>query len=460
MNDTANKDGANIVRQFTVGTDDDGIRLDRWFKRHLPQVGFATISRWARTGQIRLDGKRAAPEDRVVRGQVVRVPPGDSHVRGLAAGAARERKPLTEAQLELADSMVLHRDRAAIVLNKPPGLATQGGTGTFEHVDGLLDAYMRGGARPRLVHRLDKDTSGVLLIAATPGSAAFFAKRFATRETRKIYWALVVGVPSIDEGLIDLPLAKQPGSGGEKMMVDKSEQGQSARSRYRVIDRAGNSCCWVELQPLTGRTHQLRVHMAAIGHPIVGDGKYGGPEAFLSGSISRKMHLHARRLILPHPDGTPLDVEAPLPAHFAASLDQLGFNEADGEYIPDPSGDLNREDKKSIAKQHAKLYRKERRGERKGRAETGRARTDSQKGPSKGGKPAGKVGGVKKGLGSAPPKAAAAKPTGKPFAKPGAKPFGKPFGAKPAGKPVGKPAARTGAARPSAPRSTGPRKPR
>jgi 23S rRNA pseudouridine955/2504/2580 synthase len=154
-----------------------------------------------------------------------------------------------------------------------------------------------------------------------------------------------VGVPSIDEGLIDLPLAKQPGSGGEKMMVDKSEQGQPARSRYRVIERAGNTACWMELQPFTGRTHQLRVHLAAIGHPIVGDGKYGGPDAFLSGSISRKMHLHARRIIIPHPDGTPLDVEAELPEHFAASLAQLGFNEADGEYIPDTSGDLTREDR-------------------------------------------------------------------------------------------------------------------
>jgi 23S rRNA pseudouridine955/2504/2580 synthase len=440
MNDPQNNSRtfkpADNVRQFTVGPDDDDIRLDRWFKRHLPQVGFATISRWARTGQIRVDGKRAAPEDRLVKGQVLRVPPGDSHVKGgLASKTGPVRKPLTEAQLELADRIVLHRDPAAIVINKPPGLATQGGSGTFEHVDGLLDAYVTNGPRPRLVHRLDKDTSGVLLVAATPGSAAFFSKRFATRDTRKIYWALVVGVPSIDEGLIDLPLAKQPGSGGEKMMVDKTEQGQPSRSRYRVIDRAGNRCCWVELQPLTGRTHQLRVHMAAIGHPIVGDGKYGGPEAFLSGSISRKMHLHARRLILPHPDGTPLDVEAPLPDHFAASLAQLGFDEDDGVYIPDPSGELSREEKKSAAKAHAKDYRKERKGERRGRAETGRARTDSQKGPVKGGKPVGKSSGVKKGLGS-PVKA---KPAGRPAAKP-------------TGKPAPKPAARRAPARPAAPR--------
>jgi 23S rRNA pseudouridine955/2504/2580 synthase len=337
---------SNQVRQFVVGRDDDGIRLDRWFKRHLPQIGFATISRWARTGQIRVDGKRAAPEDRVAKGQTLRVPPGDSIV-GIGGGkGVRARKPLTEAQLELADSIVLHRDPSAIVINKPPGLATQGGSGTFEHVDGLLDAYAPNGPRPRLVHRLDKDTSGVLLVAATPGSAAFFSKRFSGRTAKKVYWALVVGVPSIDEGLIDLPLAKQPGSGGEKMMVDQSEHGQPSRSRYRVIDRAGNRCCWVELQPLTGRTHQLRVHMAAIGHPIVGDGKYGGPDAFLSGSISRKLHLHARRLIIDHPDGTPLDVEAPLPDHMAASLVQLGFEESEGEYIPDPTGEWSREERR------------------------------------------------------------------------------------------------------------------
>ena len=408
------KSASNVVRQFTVGSDDEGIRLDRWFKRHLPQVGFATISRWARTGQIRVDGKRAAPEDRLSKGMVLRVPPGDSHITGSGGKPAHQRKPLTEAQMELADRIVLHRDPAAIVINKPPGLATQGGSGTFEHVDGLLDAYTTSGPRPRLVHRLDKDTSGVLLVAATPGSAAFFSKRFSGRTAKKVYWALVAGVPSIDQGLIDLPLAKQPGTGGEKMMVDKSEQGQPARSRYRVIDRAGNSACWVELQPLTGRTHQLRVHMAAIGHPIIGDGKYGGQDAFLTGSISRKMHLHARRLIIEHPDGTPLDVEAPLPDHFAASLAQLGFNEADGEYIPDPEGEPPREVKKSIAKQHAKQYRKERRGERKGRAETGRARTDSRKGPIKAG--AAKSGPVKTGPAKpgakGPFKSAASRPAG------------------------------------------------
>ncbi|WP_374530844.1 RluA family pseudouridine synthase [Novosphingobium sp.] len=395
------------VRQFTVGADDDGVRLDRWFKRHLPQVGFATVSRWARTGQIRVDGKRADVADRLAAGQVLRVPPGGE--QDPATRKPRERKPLTEAQIELADSMVITQDRAAIVLNKPPGLATQGGSGTYEHVDGLLDAYAPDGPRPRLVHRLDKDTSGVLLIARTPGSAAFFSKRFSGRSARKIYWALVVGVPDIEDGLIDLPLAKQPGTGGEKMMVDKSEHGQPSKSRYRVLDRAGNRAAWVELQPLTGRTHQLRVHMAAIGHPIVGDGKYGGPDAFLSGTISRKMHLHARRLIIDHPDGTPLDVIAELPEHFAASMASLGFDQADGAALPDPPRVETREAKKAAAKAHAKQYRKERKGERRSRGEASDGPPRKSRGPTKG--------------------------------KGSPKPTGKPAPRKPAGKPAGKPAA-------------------
>ncbi|MDT0574645.1 RluA family pseudouridine synthase [Croceicoccus sp. F390] len=350
------------VRKFTVGSDDAGVRLDRWFKRHMPQVGFATVSRWVRTGQVRVDGARAKLDDRVNAGQQIRVPPvGD------APAGARERRQLSPAELEQADAMLLHRDRAAIVLNKPPGLATQGGTGTHSHVDGMLDAYVGSGdkaPRPRLVHRLDKDTSGVLLIAATPGSAAFFSRSFAGRSARKIYWALVVGVPKVPAGLIDLAIGKQPGTGGEKMMPD--EKGQAARTRYRVIERAGNRAAWVELEPLTGRTHQLRVHLAAIGHPIVGDGKYGGPDGFLTGSISRKMHLHARRLVIEHPDGTPLDIVAPLPEHFSASMEQLGFDPGLSDATPHDIPEPTREDRKQFARRHAKQVRKERRGERRG----------------------------------------------------------------------------------------------
>ena len=370
------------VRQFTVQHDDHGVRLDRWFKRHLPQIGFAMISRWARTGQIRVDGKRADPADRLSAGQVVRVPPGGD---APAKGSAKPRRELSEEEIARAEAMVITQDRAAIVLNKPPGLATQGGSGMKEHVDGLLDAFAHDGPRPRLVHRLDKDTSGVLLIARTPGSAAFFSKRFSGRTARKIYWAIITGVPDVADGLIDLPLAKQPGTGGEKMMVDKSGEGQPARTRYRVLDRAGNRACWVELQPLTGRTHQLRVHMAAIGHPIVGDGKYGGPDAFLSGTISRKMHLHARRLIIDHPDGDVIDVRAELPEHFANTMANLGFEEDDGDALPQPYKP-GKADEKAAAKAHAKQIRKERRGERRGRAE-GRVATrkpPTKRGPTKG----------------------------------------------------------------------------
>ncbi|TCU61857.1 23S rRNA pseudouridine955/2504/2580 synthase [Novosphingobium sp. PhB57] len=436
------RDNSDTVRQFTVGRDDEGVRLDRWFKRHLPEVGFAMVSRWARTGQIRVDGKRADVDTRLTPGQVLRVPPGGEAKPGL--GGSRPRRELTEEEIERADAMVLTQDRAAIVLNKPPGLATQGGSGMKEHVDGLLDAYAGKGPRPRLVHRLDKDTSGVLLVARTPGSAAFFSKRFSGRTARKIYWALVVGVPSINDGMIELPLAKQPGTGGEKMHVDE-EGGQSARTRYRVLDRAGNRAAWVELHPLTGRTHQLRVHMAAIGHPIVGDGKYGGQEAFLSGTISRKMHLHARRLIIDHPDGVPLDVTAPLPEHFANSLASLGFDENDGAELPEAPPAPGKDDEKRMAKAHAKQYRKERRGERRSR------RDGSSERPGSRGKPSGKPGSK---LGVKP----AGKPAGRPAAKagPGAKPASRPA-SKPSGKPSGKPAARPGGARPSAGGPSSPR---
>lgn len=361
------------VRQFTVGEDDEGIRLDRWFKRNLPQVGFATVSRWARTGQIRVDGKRAKPEDRLAAGQVLRVPPGGEEMPRKAA--TPRVRPLTPEQIAEARDMVIRETPTAIVLNKPPGLATQGGSKTTKHVDGLLDAFVEDerAPRPRLVHRLDKDTSGVLLIARTPGSAASFSKRFASRSARKVYWALVVGVPSLAEGVIDAPLAKQPGTGGEKMHIDE-ENGAAAKTRYRVVERAGQRAAWVELEPLTGRTHQLRVHMAAIGHPIVGDGKYGGPDAFLTGAVSRKMHLHARRLIISEPkagegSGGKLDVTAELPPHFAASMEVLGFDPAlsDASPLREDVPEKTAEEKKQAARRHFKQARKETRAPRRAR---------------------------------------------------------------------------------------------
>jgi 23S rRNA pseudouridine955/2504/2580 synthase len=355
------------VRTFTVGPDDDDIRLDRWFKRHLPDISFAQVSRWARTGQLRVDGKRATPGDRIAAGQAIRVPPAEPPAPA-AAKPKRERPPLSDDQIAFAQELLIHRDPQALVINKPPGLATQGGTKTHEHVDGLLDALQfEGDSRPKLVHRLDKDTSGALLLARTSRAAAFFGKSFSSRTARKVYWALIVGVPSIEDGFVDLPLAKQPGTGGEKMHVDEKE-GSPARTRYRVIERAGNRAAWVELQPFTGRTHQLRVHMAAIGHPIVGDGKYGGQDAFLTGGISRKMHLHARRIRIDHPDGGQIDVTAELPAHFAESLDTLGFDRTAGDLpIDDVKFSETPEGKRRATSAAAKARRKERKGERRGR---------------------------------------------------------------------------------------------
>jgi len=354
------------VRQFTVAPDDDGIRLDRWFKRHLPDTSFTTVAKWARTGQLRVNGARATPGDRIAAGQQIRVPPAEP-VR-TDAPKKRERPPLSPEQTDFIRDLVIHRDAQAIVINKPPGLATQGGTKTHEHVDGLLDGLQFDGeSRPKLVHRLDKDTSGALLIARTTRAAAFFAKAFSSRSAKKVYWALVVDVPSIDDGMIELPVAKQPGTGGEKMHVDEAE-GSPSRTRYRVIERAGNRTAWVELQPFTGRTHQLRVHMAAIGHPIVGDGKYGGPAAFLTGGISRKMHLHARRIAVDHPDGGKIEVQADLPTHFAESLASLGFDPMAGDMMPlDAPPPPTKATQKAKAKAHAKSVRKERKGERRNR---------------------------------------------------------------------------------------------
>ncbi|MDB5671826.1 MAG: RluA family pseudouridine synthase, partial [Alphaproteobacteria bacterium] len=236
------------------------------------------------------------------------------------------------------------------------------------HLDGLLDGLAdEAGNRPKLVHRLDKDTSGVLLLARTARSAAFFSKVFSSRSALKVYWALVVGVPEVRDGYIDLPLAKQPGTGGEKMHVDE-EEGLESRTRYRVIDRAGDRTAWVELQPMTGRTHQLRVHMAAIGHPILGDGKYGGPDAFLTGAISRKLHLHARRLRVGHPDGERIDVTAELPTHFAESLANLGFDLESGDLpLDEVKYSETVEGKRKAASAAAKERRQSRKGERRGR---------------------------------------------------------------------------------------------
>ena len=377
---------ASDTRSFTVGEDDDGIRLDRWFKRHLPDISFNLVSRWARTGQLRVDDKRAAPGDRLATGQVLRVPPSEpTPAEGPGARPKRIVEPLSDDEAAFVRDMVIGKGRDFYVLNKPPGLATQGGTKTVQHLDRLLDGLADDeGQRPKLVHRLDKDTSGVLLVARSARAAGHFAKTFASRTARKVYWALVVDVPSLEEGQIDAPLAKQPGSGGEKMHVDE-ENGLPARTRYRLIDRAGNRAAWVELQPLTGRTHQLRAHMAAIGHPIVGDAKYGGAAAFLTGGISRKMHLHARRLKVDGLDGKPIDYTAELPAHFAETLATLGFEPMAGEMMPLDTPDPAKTPavKARRASAAAKTARKARKGERRSRGNQPPAKRPTKKPPPK-----------------------------------------------------------------------------
>ena len=370
MSDKAMSDAQ--ARTFTVVEDDDGIRLDRWFKRNMPEVSFNLVSRWARTGQLRVAGKRAVPGDRIEAGQEIRIPPLEVQ----PARTARPQRPksdLTEDEQQFVRDMVIYEDPNAFVLNKPPGLATQGGTKTTQHLDRLLDG-LASEVRPKLVHRLDKDTSGALLVAKTARAAGHFAKAFSGRTARKVYWALVIGDLAGDQGMIDAPLAKQPGTGGEKMHISE-EHGLPAKTRWRLVDRAGNRAAWVELQPLTGRTHQLRAHMAAIGHPIVGDAKYGGAEAFLTGGISRKLHLHARRIRIDAPEGGVIDVTAELPAHFAESLATLGFSPMAGDSLPlehKPPPTAEAKQRKIAAA--AKTRRRERRGERRARGAAPKAK--------------------------------------------------------------------------------------
>ncbi len=302
----------SVVETITVRPEDGAGRLDRWFRRHYPALGHGRLEKLLRTGQVRVDGKRARAGDPVAPGQAIRVPPLARRVRPQDEGVLRE--------------LVLYRDASAIVLNKPAGLAVQGGTKTGRHVDGLLDTLrFDSDERPRLVHRLDKDTSGVLLIARNAAAAGFFTRAFREKTTRKTYWAAVIGLPKLPQGRIDLALAKRAGAGGERVHVD-DEDGKSAVTYYRVMDHVGDRASWLALLPITGRTHQLRAHCAALGTPILGDGKYGGTAAHLAGVVAATgLHLHARSLAVPSPEGGTLQVTAPLPPHMRETWDLLGF---------------------------------------------------------------------------------------------------------------------------------------
>jgi 23S rRNA pseudouridine955/2504/2580 synthase len=317
----------------TVAGEDGSARLDRWFKRHYPALGHGRLEKLLRTGRIRVDGKRARSSDRVAPGQAIRLPPLDE-MAGPAPSAPRQVSPGDETMLRDA---VLHRDDCLIVLNKPPGLPVQGGSGTERHLDGLLDALRFGSdIRPRLVHRLDKDTSGVLVIARTAAAAAFLTRAFREKATRKVYWAIVVGLPKLRQGRIDLALAKLPGREGERVRADP-EEGKHAVTYYRVVDSVGAEASWLALLPVTGRTHQLRAHCAALGTPILGDAKYGAAAAHLAGVPgAKRVHLHARSISIPHPLGGSLQVTAPLPRHMRQSWEFFGFP---GD-VADPFADL------------------------------------------------------------------------------------------------------------------------
>ncbi len=316
------------VQHRHVKEDDDGIRLDRWFKRHFPEVPFGQLQKWCRKGAVRVNGKRVKGKERVEKGYDIRIPPlGDlSERKSKKAEAPR----LSESDIQEVRNWVLYMDDDVIVINKPAGLPTQGGTGQTRHLDGLLDALRyEGSYRPKLVHRLDKDTSGALLLGRTPKAAAALAKSFQTKETDKRYWALVMGSPQMQEGRIKLKMDKIAVKGHERMIV--ADSGKHSMTDYEVVERAAQQTAWLTLKPHTGRTHQLRLHCAEMGHPIVGDGKYGGSEAFLSGAISRKLHLHSRFVDFPHPAGGRMTVSAPLPSHMAESFDMLGFVESEYE---------------------------------------------------------------------------------------------------------------------------------
>ena len=338
------------VVTLTVGADDGDSRLDRWLKKQFPEVTQGAVEKMCRTGQIRVDGGRVKASSRVGPGAQVRVPPLPK-VETAVAEKGVFVAGVSDADAKMIQAAVLWKDEHIIALNKPPGLPSQGGSGqTNRHVDGLTEALMFGFKdRPKLVHRLDKDTSGVLLLARTDRIARALSEAFRDRTTRKIYWAAVAGVPHPRMGTIRFGLVKAPGRGGggegEKMIaihpgkIDQTEGAKRATTDYAVLDNLGTRAAWVAMVPVTGRTHQLRAHMAEIGHPIIGDGKYGGSGqenlgdgwgAQLGGDISRKMHLHARTIIFDHPiTRKRITLTAPLPEHMKRTWKSVGWTEGD-----------------------------------------------------------------------------------------------------------------------------------
>lgn len=322
-----------------VNEAESAMRLDRWLKTHFPALPHGLMQKLLRTGQIRVNGGRAKPETRLEAGDEVKVRRlADFDAQGAFAAASPTsdapslKAPLgvSKADRKFIENIILYEDEDMMVLNKPYGIAVQGGTKTTRHIDGMLAGMEdRFGERPRLVHRLDRDTSGVLLVAKKRTVAGRLGKLFQTRSVQKIYWALVKGIPRPHQGVIEAALVKAAGPDGDKVrkaLPGEQELAQSAVTHYSVVERAAQAVAWVSLKPVTGRQHQLRAHMAIIGTPIIGDQKYEGDVNLPLEGIEMKLHLHANRLIIPRGKGEPLDVTAPLPDHMRATWDMLGFD--------------------------------------------------------------------------------------------------------------------------------------
>jgi 23S rRNA pseudouridine955/2504/2580 synthase len=323
-----------------VEADEAGLRLDRWFKRHYPALGHGYLEKLLRTGQVRIDGKRAKAGDRLEAGQAIRLPP---QINSISPPTQQERPARTHGDADKAfiQSLVIHEDASLFVLNKPSGIASQGGSGVKRHIDGLLDG-LQGNKRqrPRLVHRLDRDTSGVIVVARTLPAAAALSESLRRRDAKKTYWALTKGVPVPRRGIIKLALSKQGEDGRDEKMkpAEAGEQNaKAATTYYTVMGTAANQYAWVALRPVTGRTHQIRAHLAHIGTPIVGDFKYGGVPAKGLGELEDRLHLHARALDIAHPEGGRLRAVATLPPHILHAWNLFGFDPDDSS---DPFAEL------------------------------------------------------------------------------------------------------------------------
>lgn len=323
----------SAVQQRQVSGDEDGMRLDRWFAQNFPQLGFGRLQKLIRNGEVRVDKGRVQTSTRLVAGQTVRIPPIDD---------AETPKPVrvNSGDAQFLRDIILYEDEDIYVFNKPHGLAVQGGSGTFRHLDGMLKSLPNKlGEAPRLVHRLDRDTSGCLVVAKTQSAASHFGEVFRSRSARKIYWALVAGNPNPRQGEISCFLAKQATTDGEQMVVVKNGTpgAQHSMSYYSTTDTASRRFAWVTLKPVTGRTHQLRVHMAQLGTPIIGDPRYFNIENWQGApGLGEGLHLHARRIALPLRNGKRLDVSAPLPPHMRESFDALGFDPDRFDVSKDP----------------------------------------------------------------------------------------------------------------------------